>query len=668
MRRIFNFILAVFIVMAFFVKSVGLASADSQITLSNENLAKAFGEAILWDSDGNTITADVDGKTVSFKIANNDENASNDENVSVDVKNVALIEFVEGENSKNITNTDFEDFIKNDISNFTGLKSFSLNNCLNLTTIDLSGNSTIEILDISNLTRLRTLKANNMPALKAVALARLDLESTSSLASLLGGSGGNNNSESTPAIATLSSNILEELTDLDLSNNANLSGVGYVLTQEKSSMGDLGSLFGGSSGSSSDNTPQFTKYGYRIHSVLTTLKKDTTFLKADKSYSEEPAANDSGFSLGGFLTGTTGNVLGNYSDETVNLLPALKTFNLNGSGIRSTYINNIDIEGLTDLTSADFSNMSKLSSILLPAGEQLKTLDLTNDRALKEIDLSYTKGFIYPIGFETLTGLMNLRIYARDEVDSIDVSPFTKLVTLNLTGDNLTSLDISKNPELVTLYIGNNAVNELNIDSQTKIRSLDISNNSLIKIDLSRNINMRVYKNNDDSTVRLSTQKRLMTNDVKKTFDFKEVYPQMTPVERANIVWDSVSGNGQKATSVDVDSGTVSFTYFPAVITYDYKTGINYENSSEPLCMTIELMWDITDEELQLLREEDSEDIVSEDITSEDITSEDQNSSINTRIRSGSGGGGCNFGGNIFGVAWFFSLGVLCRKIKNRSR
>ena len=643
MKRIFNFILAVSIITAFFVKVV-VASADSEITLSSENIAKAFGEATIWDSDGNVINSNVDEKTVSFTMV------SNDENVSVDVENVALIEFAAGENSENITDTDFDDFIKNDISKFTGLKSFALNNCINLTTIDLSGNNTIEILDISNLTELKTVKASNMSSLKAVALARLDLESTSSLADLLGG-GGNNNSESTPAIATLSSNILEELTDLDLSNNPKLSGVGYVLTQEESDMSGLGSMFGGGDSTSTDDSaPKVTKYGYRVHSVLTTLKKDTTFLKADKIYSEEPAANDSGFSLGGFLTGTNGNVLGTYSDETVNLLPALKTFNLNGSGIRSTYINNIDIEDLTVLTSADFSKMSKLSSILLPAGDQLKTLDLTDDNALKELDLSYTKGFIYPIGFNTLTGLTDLRIYARDEVDSIDVRPFIKLVTLNLTGDKLTSLDISKNPELVTLYIGNNEVKELNLDYQTKIRNLDISNNSLIKLDLSRNINMRVNKNSDNSMVRLSTQKRVMTNDVKKSFDFKEIYPQMTPIERASIVWDSVAGNGQKATSVDVDTGTVSFTYFPAVITYDYKSGINYENSSEPLCMTVELRWDITDEELQKLREEASEEEKGDD---------------DTAMLSSGSGGGCNVGGNIFGAAWFFSLGILCMKMNS---
>ena len=640
MKRIFNFIFAVSFV-GFIFNFHGTANGAASITLSSENLANALGEAVLWNSEGKVVSADVSGASVSFKIV------SGDTETSVDVKYVALIEFSAGDSSKAVKDADFT---KDDIAKFTGLKSLSLNNCTELTTIDLSENSTIEILDISNLTNLKTVKANNMAALKAVGLARVELESTSSLADMLGGNG---NTGSTPAIASLSSNILEKLIDLDLSDNPKLSGVGYVLTQTENDMSDLSSMLGGNGSSTSTGESKgeskVTKYGYKIHSVLTTLKKDTTFLKADKSYSEEPAEDNSGFSFGGFLTGTNGNVLGTYSDKTVNLLPALKTFNLKNSGTTSTsYINDIDIEDLTALTSADFSKMTKLTAILLPAGDTLKKLDLTGDTALTAIDLSYTKGFLYPTGFWTLTGLTDLRIYERNDIDSIDVSPFTKLTALNLTNNRLTSLDISKNPELVTLYIGNNTVKELNLDAQTKIRSLDISNNSLIKIDLSKNINMRVHKNDTDSFVRLSNQKRLMTTEAQKSFDFKEIYPRMTPVERASIVWDSIAGNGQKADSVDVDvdEGVVSFKYFPTVITYDYKSGKNYENSSEPLCMTVELRWDITDEDLQQLRDND--------------TDKENEGSTNAEV-SGSGGG-CNAGIGVFTLLIWGSLAIFIKR------
>ena len=630
MKRIFNFIFAVSFV-GFIFNFHGTANGDTSIILSSKNLANALGEAVLWDSEGKVVSADVSadvsGASVSFKIVNDDTETA------VDVEYVALIEFSAGDSSKAVKDADFT---KDDIAKFTGLKSLSLNNCTELTTIDLSGNSTIEILDISNLTKLKTVKANNMAALKAVGLARVELESTSSLADMLGGNG---NTESTPAIASLSSNILENLIDL---------GVGYVLTQTENDMSDLSSMLGGNGSSTSTGESKVTKYGYKIHSVLTTLKKDTTFLKADKSYSEEPAEDNSGFSFGGFLTGTNGNVLGTYSDKTVNLLPALKTFNLKNSGTKSTYINDIDIKDLTALTSADFSKMTKLTAILLPAGDTLKKLDLTGDTALTAIDLSYTKGFLYPTGFRTLTGLTDLRIYERN-IDSIDVSPFTKLTALNLTNNSLTSLDISKNPELVTLYIGNNAVKELSLDVQTKIRSLDISNNSLIKIDLSKNINMRVHKNDTDSFVRLSNQKRLMTTEAQKSFDFKEIYPRMTPVERASIVWDSIAGNGQKADSVDVDvdEGVVSFKYFPTVITYDYKSGKNYENSSEPLCMTVELRWDITDEDLQQLRDND--------------TDKENEGSTNAEV-SGSSGGGCNAGIGVFTLLIWGSLAIFIKR------
>ena len=630
MKRVWYCLLFVFLILN--------AAAAEEITLSTPNFTDALTKATLWDSDGNIISPDKTGETT---IRFYDESGDNELSVS----DVALIEFAECDESKALT-----DINKEDIAKFTGLTSLSLNNCTELTTLDLSGNETIEILDISNLGKLTTVTASSMKSLKAVGIARINLANSSSILDLLGGSG--NTGESTPAIASLSSNILAALTELDLSNNPMLTSVGYVLTQEKSSGLGLGSLFGGSNTSgdnSGSNSPQVTKYGYKIKTVFTTLNKDTTFLKEDQSYSEEPPSKSSNF-LEEFLTGTNGNVLGTYSDETVNLLPKLTNFKLTSSGTDSlSYISEIDIEGLTTITTADFDGMTKLKKISLPSGKTLTALNLNGDTALESLELSNTEGFIFPAGFNTLTGLLNFRMYGRN-IDSIDVTPFTKLVTLNLTSNMLISLDVTKNPELETLYIGNNMVRELDLSSQTKLRSIDIANNSLVKIDLSRNINMLVHQNDLGTPVRLSNQKRDLEAEgvtISKIFDFRKIYPQMTPVERASIVWDSIAGNGQKTASFDVDTGTVEFAYYPTVITYEYKSGINYSNTTTPLCMAVELRWDgVTDDELDDLRENDP----------------DSDSSEDNVYGAGGSSGGCNSG--IFSIIALGLAGVIALKKK----
>ena len=61
-----------------------------------------------------------------------------------------------------------------------------------------------------------------------------------------------------------------------------------------------------------------------------------------------------------------------------------------------------------------------------------------------------------------------------------------------------------------------------------------------------------------------------------------------------------------KPVSIDVAEGTVTFSYYPALITYDYKSGINYENTSTPLCMHVRLIWDKTDSEIDELYEKET--------------------------------------------------------------
>lgn len=558
-----------------------LTETVEAVTLPTTELANALAQAVIIDSQDRTLSADIDssdaeGKTVILK--------SGDE--EIDASSVVYIEFSDGEESQALTSIQ-----RNDFNGFTGLTTLYLNNCTELTAIDLSGNVSIQVLNVSNLSKVRIINASNMRKLRDVHIATLSVESSNPLSGMMGG-------ETAPSECTLTSGILSALRDFDLSGNPSLNSVNYLLVKESGN-----SMFGGG-----DNTPN--KYGAKAHAVLTSLKNGSQFLRSETSYAIEE--EDTG-GFGGLFGGGNDDTLGVYSEADVNLLPALTILNLRNSGLGTSgtfdYVKEIDIDLLTALNSANISGMTRLSHVSLPSGTELKTLNLTGDSALESLELSYTKGFVFPVGFETLTGLLDLRMYGREEVNAIDVTPFTKLVSLNLTGDKLTSLDISGNKELATLYIGNNMVRELDVSNHTKIRSLDISNNSLVKIDLSKNINIRVHADTSENAgVRLSSQTREMTTDMSKTFNFRELYPQLTPVERGSIVWESIEGNGMKPVSVDVAKGTATFSYYPALITYDYKSGITYENTSTPLCMNVRLFWNKTDAEIDELYENESDD------------------------------------------------------------
>ena len=581
MKRLFSCLTVLFVL------AVSLTDAVEAVTLPSAELANALTKAVIIDSQDRTLSADidssdVDGKTVILKSGD----------VEIAASSVVYIEFSEGEESQALTGIQ-----RNDFNDFTGLTTLYLNNCTELTAIDLSGNGSIQVLNVSNLSKVRTINASSMRKLRDVHIATLSVESSNPMSMMMGG-------ETAPSSCTLTTGILSALTNFDLSGNPSLSSVNYLLLKEAGSMFGGGGSFGGGG----NNTP--SKYGAKAHAVLTSLKNGSQFLRSETSYAIEEE-DTSGF--GSFLGGGTDDTLGVYSEADVNLMPALTTLNLRNSGLGTSgtfdYVKEIDIDLLTALNSVNFSGMTRLSNVSLPRGTALRTLDLTGDSALESLELSYTKGFVFPIGFETLTGLLELRMYGREEVNAIDVTPFTELAKLNLTGDRLTSLDISRNKELVTLYIGNNMVRELDLSEHTKIRSLDISNNSIVKIDLSRNINIRSHADpSENADIRLSSQTREMTTEMSKTFNFRELYPQLTPVERGNIVWESIEGNGIRPVSFDVAKGTATFSYYPALITYDYKSGINYENTSTPLCMNVRLIWNKTDSEIDELYEKESDD------------------------------------------------------------
>lgn len=277
-----------------------------------------------------------------------------------------------------------------------------------------------------------------------------------------------------------------------------------------------------------------------------------------------------------------------YLGETVNLVPSLKRINLRNSGTGGV-ISEIDISGVNSLVSADFSGMTQLNSIKLPVGNTLTSLNLSGNNALLELDLSETQGFIFPEGFKTLTSLRNFTMSNRAEVDSVDLSSFTRLTKLEMTNDSLETLDLSANKTLESLYAANNRISSLDLSNNVMLTNIDVSNNNLTKIDLYRNMNL--VKTTEYPMVLVSGQVRKIDGAISNVFDFRRVGIQT--YEFTNIVADSIKGDNVKAESFDPHNGTAVFSFIPSVIEYEYRSGIYY-STTEPVCMNVRLLLDIS--------------------------------------------------------------------------
>lgn len=531
------------------------ASADD-VTLS-ENLANALLSADVKTSEGSSVTVTlVSDDTVSL---------------SVDSDDVALIDFSEA-NLSGLTANDFASF---DVS-FTGLETLNIALPVSyegefalslgkLKLLDVSGSTADFTLSVYDMPNIESLKADNCPNLKAVNLALVEPKSSSG-GGLFGGGG---NSES-----KLITSPLNKLSSIELTNNPTLDRVGYLLSRDSG-----GGMFGSSS------TPTFI--GYKAHCFITTLRR-TTYYPEETSHPEGTASTNP---LETFTGGGGGN-LGSYTEKTVNLIPALTTLILTNSGTDEIdSIKFIDISDASALASAKLDGMTQLQEITFPVGTTLKTLDLTGDTALISLDLSNTLGFLWPEGFNTLTGLQKLRATDREDLAFVDLSGLSGLKELDLTNDDFVSIDISANKLLERLFVANNKITSLDLDGHTKFTKIDVRNNALTKIDLSRNANIHVNKNSpEDSAVSLSVQRRLMTDKRSRKFEFSRV--GLEADEFVNVVAESVMGDGVAAVSFDHKTGTAVFESSPSLITYNYKSGVFYEATTEPVCMNVKLAWD----------------------------------------------------------------------------
>ena len=140
-----------------------------------------------------------------------------------------------------------------------------------------------------------------------------------------------------------------------------------------------------------------------------------------------------------------------------------------------------------ELTELDVTKNTKLLSLQC-YGNELTTLDLSKLPELLELNARVNK--LTGVDFTNNPKLQVVNV-TNNELSTIDVAHLTDLVSLEAAGNKLTTLDVSKNTQLQVLGVGNNKLTELNLDNNMALRSLLFNDNSIQILDLSKLTELR---------------------------------------------------------------------------------------------------------------------------------------------------------------------------------
>lgn len=140
-----------------------------------------------------------------------------------------------------------------------------------------------------------------------------------------------------------------------------------------------------------------------------------------------------------------------------------------------------------ELTELDVTKNTKLLSLQC-YGNELTTLDLSQLPELLELNARVNK--LTGVDFTNNPKLQVVNV-TNNELSTIDVAHLTDLVSLEAAGNKLTTLDVSKNTQLQVLGVGNNKLTELNLDNNKALRSLLFNDNSIQILDLSKLTELR---------------------------------------------------------------------------------------------------------------------------------------------------------------------------------
>lgn len=202
-------------------------------------------------------------------------------------------------------------------------------------------------------------------------------------------------------------------------------------------------------------------------------------------------------------------------------------------------LNSVGYSTLTSVEVAANTNLTKFQC----TSDLITSLDLSNNTLLKEVDIYCLS--LTSLDLSNLTNLKSLSYIGRmptidlsDAVNlltltcigasgsysypqenlltSIDLSNQSKLINVNLTGNNLTSLDLSNCPNLEYIYVAQNKLSSLNINNVNYVKYFFCENNLLASLNVNGMFNLQIFNCKNNLLNSLSTK----NNIIEDTIDF----------------------------------------------------------------------------------------------------------------------------------------------------
>lgn len=146
--------------------------------------------------------------------------------------------------------------------------------------------------------------------------------------------------------------------------------------------------------------------------------------------------------------------------------------------------------GLThcQISSLNLDKADHLASIEISRNQKLKTLNLSEKHALKEV--LCVEGSIENLN---LTNSDNIELIhcSLNNLKSLDLSTLPNLKTLYCDRNKLVSLETKNNINLKILYCYQNALASLDLTNNSALETLDCRTNKLVSIDLAKSVNIK---------------------------------------------------------------------------------------------------------------------------------------------------------------------------------
>lgn len=130
----------------------------------------------------------------------------------------------------------------------------------------------------------------------------------------------------------------------------------------------------------------------------------------------------------------------------------------------------------TNIEGLDLSNNTDLENLYCPFNQRLTSIDISKNIKLKNLSCEN----IQVLDVSKNTNLISLH-YSGKQLTNLDISKNIKLKKIICTHTNMTNLNVENNPQLEVLWCNNNNLESLNLSKNTELKELRCRYNERLK-------------------------------------------------------------------------------------------------------------------------------------------------------------------------------------------